>query len=210
MRYEWVYGRLVWREPGDENLHVEVAVTGYSRDWIQKLARRYNEDGLRSLGDRRHRNPGARDRALLGEEEDQRKLSRALEDPPEDGGMWNHWLILPKVNVEVFPLALEHFAREVGAGTRKRILLVLDRAGWHTGKKLKVLEGIHSEFLPSRSPALRAAERLRYLSNEGAANRYFEEVEDLEEALVELCVSLSEQAELVGSYTRYRWWPKAA
>jgi hypothetical protein len=31
-----------------------------------------------------------------------------------------HWLILPKVNVEVFSLALEHFAKEVGAGKRRR------------------------------------------------------------------------------------------
>jgi hypothetical protein len=29
----------------------------------------------------------------------------------------------------MFFLALEHFAREVGTGTRKRILLVLDGAG---------------------------------------------------------------------------------
>jgi len=33
-----------------------------------------------------------------------------------------HWLILPNVNAEVFSLALEHFAREVGAGTKRRIL----------------------------------------------------------------------------------------
>lgn len=33
-----------------------------------------------------------------------------------------HWLILPTVNAEVFSMALEHFAREVGAGKRKRIL----------------------------------------------------------------------------------------
>jgi len=46
-----------------------------------------------------------------------------------------HWLILPTVNAEVFSMALEHFAREVGASKRKRILLVLDRAGWHTAKK---------------------------------------------------------------------------
>ena len=46
-----------------------------------------------------------------------------------------HWLILPTVNAEVFSLALEHFAREVGAGKRKRILLVVDRAGWHTRKE---------------------------------------------------------------------------
>lgn len=37
-----------------------------------------------------------------------------------------HWLILPTVNAEVSSLALENFAREVGAGTRRRILLVLD------------------------------------------------------------------------------------
>jgi hypothetical protein len=53
-----------------------------------------------------------------------------------------HWLILPTVSAQVFSLALEHFAREVvGAGKRKRILLVVDRAGWHTAKnKLEVPE----------------------------------------------------------------------
>jgi hypothetical protein len=39
-----------------------------------------------------------------------------------------HWLILPTVSAEAFSMALENFAREVGAGKRKRILLVLDRA----------------------------------------------------------------------------------
>ena len=39
-----------------------------------------------------------------------------------------HWLVLPTVNAEVFSLALEHFAREVGASTKKRIILVLDQA----------------------------------------------------------------------------------
>jgi hypothetical protein len=114
-----------------------------------------------------------------------------------------YWLILPKVNTEVFSLALEHFASEVGASTKKRIMLVLDRAGWHTSKELEVPEGIHREFLPSRSAELQPAERLWPLSNEGVANRYFEEIEDLEEALVERCVSLSEQGDLIGSYTRY-------
>ena len=38
-----------------------------------------------------------------------------------------HWLILPTVNARVFSLALENFARQVGAGTRRRILLVLDK-----------------------------------------------------------------------------------
>jgi hypothetical protein len=33
---------------------------------------------------------------------------------------------------------LAHFAQAVGAGPTKRILLVLDQAGWHTSKELVV------------------------------------------------------------------------
>ncbi len=80
--------QIVWLIARGKTTSQVMEVTGYSRDWIHKLARRYNEDGPHSLGDRRHRNPGARDRALLSEE-DQRQLSRALERPPQDGGMWN-------------------------------------------------------------------------------------------------------------------------
>ena len=99
-------------------------------------------------------------------------------------------------------MALEHLTREVGAGKRKRILLVVDRAGWHTAKKkLKVPEGIHLEFLPSHSPELQPAERLWPLSNEGVANRHFEEIEELEEALGERCVALSKQPDLSSAPT---------
>jgi transposase len=122
-----------------------------------------------------------------------------------------HWLILPTVSAEAFSLALENFAREVGACTKKRIILVLDRAGWHTAKKkLKVPEGIHLEFLPSHTAELQPSERLWPLSNEGEANRYFEEIEELEEALVERWVALCEQPKLIRSYIRYHWWPNAA
>lgn len=63
-------------------------VTGYSRGWIQQLSRRYNRGGPQALGDRRYRNPGGTDRALL--DPDQREeLSEALKEPPPDGGMWN-------------------------------------------------------------------------------------------------------------------------
>lgn len=121
-----------------------------------------------------------------------------------------HWLILPTVNVEVFSMALSHFAKEVGAGKDKHILLVLDQAGWHTGKEVEVPEGMHLEFLPSRSPELQPAERLWPLTNEGVANRFFETIEELEEALIERCVALCERREIIRSYTHYHWWPKAA
>lgn len=63
-------------------------VTGYSRGWIQELARRYNKGGPEALGDRRHHNPGATDRALL-DEDLQGELAQALRLSPPDGGMWN-------------------------------------------------------------------------------------------------------------------------
>jgi transposase len=121
-----------------------------------------------------------------------------------------HWLILPTVSVEVFSLALSHFAEQVGAGKDKRILLVLDQAGWHTSPRVRVPEGLELEFLPSHSPELQPSERLWPLTNEGVANRYFEDIEFLEEALIERCVALCGHSEVIRSYTRYHWWPETA
>jgi transposase len=127
---------------------------------------------------------------------------------PQSGEV--HWLILPRVDAKVFSLALCHFAKELGAGKERHILLVLDQAGWHTGKEVEVPEGIHLEFLPARSPELQPAERLWPLANEAVANLLFGDLDELEEALVERCVALLEQTELIRSLTLYHWWPRAA
>jgi len=82
-----------------------------------------------------------------------------------------YWLILPTVNVQLFSMALSEFAKEVGVGENKRILLVVDKAGWHTGGEVDLPEGIHLEFLPSGAPELMPAERLWPLTNEAVANR---------------------------------------
>ncbi len=127
---------------------------------------------------------------------------------PESGEVF--WLILPTVNVELFSMALAEFAKEVGAGENKRVLLVVDKAGWHTGGEVEVPEGIHLEFLPSGSPELQPAERLWPLTNEAVANRLFEGIGELEEALVERCVQLLDQPEAIRDLTNYHWWPRAA
>jgi transposase len=127
---------------------------------------------------------------------------------PQSGEVF--WLILPTVNTELFSMALSEFAKEVGAGKDKRVLLVVDKAGWHTGGELDLPEGIHLEFLPSGSPELMPAERLWPLTNEAVANQLFEEIEELEEALVERCVQLLEQTETIRDLTNYHWWPQAA
>jgi hypothetical protein len=127
---------------------------------------------------------------------------------PQSGEVF--WLILPTVNTKLFSMALREFANEVGAGEDKHVLLVLDRAGWHTGGEVEVPEGIHLEFLPSGSPELQPAERLWPLTNEAIANRLFEKISEMEEALVERCVELLDQAETIRGLTNYHWWPQEA
>lgn len=131
--------------------------------------------------------------------------------PAEDRGEV-FWLVMPTVNTQAFSLALSRFAEWVGAGGEdKRVVLVLDGAGWHVAKDLKVPEGLHlEEFLPARSPELQPAERLWSLVNEGVANRSFEDLDELERALVERCLALSERPDLLRGHTSYRWWPEAA
>jgi len=80
--------QILWLISQGKTTTEVMEATGYSRGWIQQLARRYNAYGPQALGDRRHRNPGARDRALLSAEQ-QHELREALTKPPPDGGMWN-------------------------------------------------------------------------------------------------------------------------
>lgn len=117
------------------------------------------------------------------------------------------WFLLPTVNAQVFTVALAHFAQAVGAGPKKRVLLVLDRAGWHTSQELQVPEGIHLLFLPPYSPELQPCEHLWPLTNEGVANRSFRTLDELETAQVERCALLQNQPDVIRSATHFHWWP---
>jgi transposase len=127
---------------------------------------------------------------------------------PQSGEVF--WLILPTVNAELFSLALGEFAKEVGAGKERHIVLVVDKAGWHTAGEVRLPEGIHLEFLPAGSPELQPAERLWPLSNEALANGLFEKIEQIEQTLMHRCVQLLDQAELIEGLTNYHWWPQTA
>jgi transposase len=80
--------QIVWLISEGKTTRQVIEATGYSRGWVQQLARRYNAQGPEALGDRRHRNPGARERALLDQDQ-QRELAEVLRKPPPVGGMWN-------------------------------------------------------------------------------------------------------------------------
>jgi transposase len=80
---------MVWRMSLGDPIRQVAQMVGYSEKWTREIARRYEEQGVEGLGDRRHGNPGAKERALLDEEGQAELREALLEGSPPGGGMWS-------------------------------------------------------------------------------------------------------------------------
>jgi len=78
--------QIVWLLAQGKTTEEVAGVTGYCRDWIRKIVRRYNNQGAAGLADRRCDYPGA---PPLLDDLQQAYLWQALQSPPKDGGLWN-------------------------------------------------------------------------------------------------------------------------
>ena len=112
------------------------------------------------------------------------------------------------VSIPIFEVELAAFAHQAGASPSKQIVLVLDRAGWHTSVHLRVPDHVHLLFLPPYSPELQPAEHLWPLTNAALVNQHFASIEDLEDAQFARCVALQQRPDLIRSTTLFHWWPK--
>jgi hypothetical protein len=117
------------------------------------------------------------------------------------------WLLLPAANIAAFNIALKHFAAARGASETKRILLVLDGAGWHKSKDVEWPTGVSPIFLPAYSPELQPAEKLWPLVREATANRFINNLDELEKILVDRCRYLIDHPEVIVGHTNFEWWP---
>lgn len=126
-----------------------------------------------------------------------------------ESGKTVFWLV-PTINAAIFTALLFAFAEEQGVGKRKRILLVIDQAGWHGAGEVEVPEGMTLVFLPPYSPELQPAEHLWEMTDEPLANGCFRTLADLEEVLGRRCRLLITQPERVCSATLFHWWPREA
>jgi len=73
--------------------------------------------------------------------------------PAACAGDWPH--TVPSGHQCAYPLfeaELAACARQAGAGPKKKIVLVLDRAVWHTSLRLRVPDHVYLHFLPPYSP----------------------------------------------------------
>jgi transposase len=125
------------------------------------------------------------------------------------------WRLATGVSAALFSAELAAFAAAVGAGPRKQIVLVLDRAldraGWHASHDVVAPEHVHLLFLPSHSPERQPCEHLWPFSDAPLVNRHFQdidELEELEDVQLARCAVLQRRRDLIRSATRFSWWPK--
>lgn len=118
------------------------------------------------------------------------------------------WFLSNGLSKPFFERLLAEFAREVGAGTRCRAVVLLDNAGWHTQPNLTVPEGVRLIYLPPYTPELQPAETLWPLVNEPVVNQHIANLDELERVVEQRCTTLTDQHEIIRSRTSFRWLPQ--
>ncbi len=116
------------------------------------------------------------------------------------------WYLANGLSKRLCEALLAGFARRVGAGRKRHIVLVLDNAGWHGPEGLAIPDGISLVFLPPYSPELQPAERLWPLVDEPIVNRHFASLAQLDATIAERCRRLD--AATIRPHTDFHWWPK--
>ena len=119
----------------------------------------------------------------------------------------NSALIAPTVNTHYMNEHLRFIGRE--AGPDAHVVLVLDQAGWHMAKALRVPANVTLLHLPPYSPELNGAERIwGYLRSHYLSNRVYKDYDEIFEAVKAAWNALD--AERLKSLTRTEWIERAA
>lgn len=113
-------------------------------------------------------------------------------------------MLAPTVNTDYMNVHLRFISEQVGPN--RHVVLVLDQAGWHVAKALKVPSNITLLFLPPYSPELNPMERLwAYLKSHYLSNRIYLDYDTLFAAGRDAWNALSEDELRSICHTR---WPE--
>jgi transposase len=120
---------------------------------------------------------------------------------PHDGTLDS--LVLPAVHAE----AMSTFLTEVSQRhPQELIVMVLDGAGWHKAKRLRLPANLRLVFLPPGSPQLNPVEHLwDEVREKWFGNRVFDSMNAVEEQLITALKTLEEDAPRVASLTGFDW-----
>jgi len=90
-------------------------------------------------------------------------------------------LVAPNVDTGTMDAFLEILDAE--RKPDEHIVLIMDRAGWHVGKRLRMPDGVTALLLPPASPELNPVENLwHYLRSHYLSNRTYEDYDALFDA----------------------------
>lgn len=97
-------------------------------------------------------------------------------------------LLLPKVNVD----CMNVFLKELDQEMKKDFILIMDGAGWHKSRHLKIPKNIQIIILPPYCPELNAVERLwKFIKDNTIKNKVFETLKILEDEVCEFVKNLT-------------------
>jgi len=122
---------------------------------------------------------------------------------PSDGD--SSFLISPSVNTAAMNIALRQFADYANPKSDKIIVLLVDRAGWHTTKNLDIPDGIRLFALPPYTPELQPTECAWPPLREPLANRPIEDLDELETILIERCRYFMKYRSKLKQHVGHQW-----
>lgn len=117
-------------------------------------------------------------------------------------GQWDS-LILPHVNTGCMQIFLDEISSRY---PKDRIVMVLDQAGWHKSKALKIPQNMKLLPLPPYSPELNPVENIwEELREKHFHNRVFSSLDAVEEQLLNGLVHLESNPEITQSISSWSW-----
>jgi transposase len=113
-------------------------------------------------------------------------------------------LIMPHADTEAMQKHIDEIGRAVAPGAHA--LVILDKAGWHTTRKLKLPNNITLVPLPPACPELNAAENIwQYLRQTYLSNRVFDSYTAILDACQDAWRKLLNEAGRIASIATREW-----
>jgi transposase len=120
---------------------------------------------------------------------------------PEMGEIFS--LIMPQADTQAMNIFLKHLSEQQA---NERIILCMDRAGWHTTKQLEIPKNIVLWFLPPYSPELNPVELIwRELRAKYFNNKTFNSLNAVDDLLEFALIDFSKDEEKVKKLTKVNY-----
>jgi transposase len=121
---------------------------------------------------------------------------------PESGK--SSGLVMPEANTDAMNQHLSEISKQVSP--RAHAIVLMDRAGWHRSKALRVPQNLTIMLLPPRSPELNPVEIIwHWLRSHCLSNRLYINYEAIVDACCQAWKGLVDQVERIRSLCSFPW-----